>query len=332
MRRPWLVGCALAGQLLLAGDVLADGVQPAPLGVGGDVIGDDWDAILKLSPPDAHAKAEPARVNERGSARESNKDDAKGSSRSESRTREKAGDSTLAGPKARIDDDKRTAEGTGYDALKKSWHDPWPDSAADIMGEPRALVLHPVGKASTPYVLLPEGTEGGFNEAQVAVASQALGSWAGGPSASPRLLDLIYNAAKQFGVYHVHVVSGVRRDRGASRHSHGLAADIVLPSIDDEELAAYFRLQGFVGVGVYTRAGFVHIDVRDRSYFWIDRSPPGRRYKIQAVRMDEAKAADEAAVARGQSGFVNPARLQKALSARTKRKRAREQKKEPGAR
>jgi hypothetical protein len=286
---------------LCAAGALAQNNQAAPLGVGADVVGDDWDAILQLSPPDAHAKAEPAL---RSSAQE---------------TRREARDKKLSTPK----EDKRNALPSGYEALKKSWHDPWPESSADIMGEPRALVLHPVGKATTPYVLLPESAEGGFNEAQTAVASQALGSWSGGPSASARLLDLIYAAARHFGVYHVHVVSGVRRDRGGSRHSHGLAADIVLPSVDDEALAAYFRLQGFVGVGVYTRAGFVHIDVRDRSYFWIDRSPPGRRYKIQAVRMDEAKAADEAAVARGQAGFVNPTRLQKALSARSKRKRAR---------
>jgi len=302
-----LVGYALSGQLLFATGAGAQGPQPAPLGVGADVVGDDWDAILKLAPPDGHAKAEPSRVEARSAAREPNKGGAKGRRR----------DMKKANP------DAKRATGSGYDALKKSWHDVWPESPADIMGEPRALILHPVGKATTPYVLLPGSNEGGFNEAQIAVASQALGSWTGGPSASPRLLDLIYNAAKHFGVFHVHLVSGVRRDRGASRHSHGLAADIVLPSIEDEELAAYFRLQGFVGVGVYTRAGFVHIDVRDRSYFWIDRSPPGRRYKIQAVRMDEAKAADHAAVARGQSGFVNPVRLQKALFARSRRKRPR---------
>lgn len=77
-----------------------------------------------------------------------------------------------------------------------------------------------------------------------------------------------------------------------------------------------------VGVGTYPRSGFVHVDTRDQSYFWIDYSSPGRRGKITTVRADEAKLVDEAAVVRGSAGFVNPPRLQKALNARAIRKRA----------
>jgi hypothetical protein len=76
-----------------------------------------------------------------------------------------------------------------------------------------------------------------------------------------------------------------------------------------------------VGVGVYTRSGFVHVDVRDRSFFWIDPSPPDRHLKIRPVRADEARLADEAALARGSDNFVNPPKLQKALYVRAKRKR-----------
>ena len=187
-----------------------------------------------------------------------------------------------------------------------------------------ALVIHPVhpiGATPTPYVLLPESTEGGFSEAQIEVASQAWGSWPGGPRVSHRVLDLIYHAAMHFDMFHVHLISGVRHDRGGSRHSHALAADIVLPGVEDEELASYFRAQGFCGVGIYTRAGFVHVDTRDTSYFWLDWSLPGRRNRQQQVRGDEAKAADEAAVARGQNAFVNPPRLQRALEVRLRRRR-----------
>jgi hypothetical protein len=74
-------------------------------------------------------------------------------------------------------------------------------------------------------------------------------------------------------------------------------------------------------VGVYTRSGFVHVDVRDRSFFWLDPSPPDKHLKIQAVRAEEAKAADDAALARGQDSFVNPPKLQKALHVREKLKR-----------
>jgi hypothetical protein len=212
----------------------------------------------------------------------------------------------------------------GYEGLAASWHASWPDTDAQKLAAAArsapALSLHPVGKLQTPYVLIPQGADGGFDEGQIEVASKAFGSWQGGPRVSARLLDLIYHAAKHFDVYHVHLVSGVRHDRSGSRHSHGLAADIVFPGVEDDELAAYFRPQGFCGVGIYTRAGFVHIDVRERSYFWLDKSPPGKRLRIIPVRGDEARAADEAAVARGQTGYVNPPRLQKALHARAKRR------------
>jgi len=42
-------------------------------------------------------------------------------------------------------------------------------------------------------------------------------------------------------------------------------------------LAAYLRKSPRVGVGLYTHPGthFVHLDVRERSYHWLDPSPPG---------------------------------------------------------
>ena len=222
---------------------------------------------------------------------------------------------------------RESATSPGYEHLKRSWHEPWTEDEAGsaLPSAAPALVLHPVAKTATPFVLLPSGEFGGFEEEQLAVASEAFGSWEGGPRVSQRLLDLVYHAARHFQVLHVHLVSGVRHDRGGSRHSHGLAADIVLPGVEDEELAHYFRAQGFVGVGVYTRSGFVHVDVRDRSFFWVDPSPPDRHYKIRPVRAEEAKAADEAALARGQDNFVNPPKLQKALRTRAKLKRERTQ-------
>jgi hypothetical protein len=168
---------------------------------------------------------------------------------------------------------------------------------------------------------VPEEKGGPFDADQLEVARAA---FRGGPESTvnERLLGLIHRATRHFEVPYVHLVSGIRRDRGASRHTHGLAADIVLPGVEDEDLADFFRVQGFIGVGVYTRAGFVHVDVRDRSFFWVDPSPPGKTMKIRPVRMEEAKAADEAAVARGEEAFVNPPRLSRALAKRQAKKRA----------
>lgn len=214
-----------------------------------------------------------------------------------------------------------------YVALKRYWHAPWEeDGRSKMAGLAPPLIIHPVhplGADPTPYVLLPESTDGGFNEAQIEVASQAWASWPGGPRVSERLLNLIYHAAIHFDMFHVHLISGVRHDRGGSRHSHGLAADIVLPGVSDDELATYFRAQGFCGVGIYTRAGFVHIDTRDQSYFWLDWSLPGRRNRQQQILGDQAKAADEAALARGQNKFVNPPKLQRALEVRLRKRKAR---------
>jgi hypothetical protein len=215
---------------------------------------------------------------------------------------------------------------TAYDLAREAWHAPAP---ADMCEQWRSakvpdLVIQPHGK-DVSYVLRPASRQGGFDEAQLEIAKQAFGSWDKGPTPHPRTLDLVYAATLHFGAPYVTLISGVRKDRGGSRHSHGLAADIVLPGVEDEELAAYFRAQGFCGVGTYPRSGFVHIDTRDQSYFWIDSSKPNQRGRVVQVRKDESSAADAAAVERGNGGFVNPPRLQKALNVRMAKRRKQHQ-------
>ena len=75
--------------------------------------------------------------------------------------------------------------------------------------------------------------------------------------------------------------------------------DLVVPGATDEEVAKLAREQGFAGVGIYPVSGFVHVDVRDRSWFWVDSSGPGRRNRTRGVLGDVAKKSDEQAVARG---------------------------------
>ena len=223
--------------------------------------------------------------------------------------------------KERPEPAKRPRKKTAYDVLKESWHAPASeDMCRQVRSAPVPDLVFLVQGKDTSYVLRPNNRQGGFDETQLELAKEAFGSWDGGPVPHARVLNLIYAATLHFAVPYVHLISGVRRDRTGSRHSHGLAADIVLPGIDDDELAEFFRAQGFVGVGTYPRSGFVHVDTRDTSYFWIDYSSPGRKGKITQVRADEAKQVDEAALVRGAS-FVNPPRLQKALNARAIRRR-----------
>ena len=216
----------------------------------------------------------------------------------------------------------RGNRGGSYEKLKRSWQEPvapWQLSSTAAALVP-GLVMYPVAE-DMPVVIIPEGKEGGFSEPQLAIATRAFGSWEGGPSVHPRLLSLLYQAMRQFKVPHVHLISGIRRDRSGSRHSHGLAADVVFPGVGNEKLAAHFRARGFVGVGTYPRSGFVHVDVRERSYFWVDHSAPGRRGKQRPVLQDEAQEADKAARARGEEPIHNPARLARVMAAREKRRR-----------
>ena len=47
-------------------------------------------------------------------------------------------------------------------------------------------------------------------------------------------------------------------------------------------------------------SGFVHVDVRERSYFWVDTSGPGKRSRIRGILADVAARSDAQASARGE--------------------------------
>ena len=95
-----------------------------------------------------------------------------------------------------------------------------------------------------------------------------------------RLVQLVVKAAHHFDVNSLVVVSGYRKPRRKGmidHHAKGEAVDFRLPGVDYKKLAAYLRTLPRVGVGVYTdpRTHYVHLDVRDASFHWLDASPPG---------------------------------------------------------
>ena len=53
------------------------------------------------------------------------------------------------------------------------------------------------------------------------------------------------------------------------------------------------------GVGVYPASQFVHVDIRPRSYFWVDASGPHMRNRERGILGELASRSDLAAVARG---------------------------------
>jgi uncharacterized protein YcbK (DUF882 family) len=121
----------------------------------------------------------------------------------------------------------------------------------------------------------------------------------------PRVLDLVYRVAVHFSAHEVRIISGYRTPRNGSHSNHGRgrAIDLVVPGASDEEVARFAREQGFVGVGVYPVSGFVHLDVRERSYFWVDTSGPGKRNRTRGILGDLAAKSDARALARGEHGI-----------------------------
>ena len=115
-----------------------------------------------------------------------------------------------------------------------------------------------------------------------------------------RLLRLLFRAAYHFRGTEVELVSGYRKPwrYGEGYHGKGRAVDFRLVGVEAKELAAYLRQQPRVGVGLYThpRTRWVHLDVRERSYHWVDGTPPGKRWGAARLPSDqralEARDAD----------------------------------------
>lgn len=95
-----------------------------------------------------------------------------------------------------------------------------------------------------------------------------------------RLLSLVARAAHHFDASVVEVVSAYRAPLRFREglHAEGRAMDFRLRDVGAKELAAYLRKQPRAGVGhyVHPRTRYVHLDVRDVSFHWVDGTAPGR--------------------------------------------------------
>jgi hypothetical protein len=94
-----------------------------------------------------------------------------------------------------------------------------------------------------------------------------------------RLVQLVFKAVYHFGGARLIVVSGFRPH--ASKHGTNEALDFKLKGVRASILAAYLRGMPRSGVGIYThpRTQYVHLDVREASFHWIDASPPGVHWR-----------------------------------------------------
>lgn len=102
-----------------------------------------------------------------------------------------------------------------------------------------------------------------------------------------RTLQLAVRAALHFHESEVQVVSAYRKPgrRREGPHASGRAIDFKLKGVPARTLASYLRTLPRVGVGVYThpKTQFVHLDDRERSFHWLDASPPGRSWRERSL-------------------------------------------------
>lgn len=98
----------------------------------------------------------------------------------------------------------------------------------------------------------------------------------------PELMDRLYALAERWPDKRIEIVSGYRpHARSSSRHYHGRALDLRVDGVPREEVVAFARTLDETGVGFYPNSTFTHVDVRDASAYWVDRSGPGQapRYR-----------------------------------------------------
>lgn len=139
-----------------------------------------------------------------------------------------------------------------------------------------------------------------------------------GPAPPARLLEILARISDHFGGRTVTIVSGYRTAGGntleSSQHTRGHALDIRIQGVPPHALRDYVRATfDRVGVGYYPRTGFVHVDVRDRSAYWVDWSRRGEapRYQRRGEAAPDDASPDEIArtgmgggAASGESGEV----------------------------
>ncbi len=207
---------------------------------------------------------------------------------------------------------KRPAITAAYRRMRARWHRRAPRGVLRnwLAAAVKPLVIHAVNLRET-FELVPDPQTGRFDAAQLAIARAAFRYHEDDQTTDvhPRVLELVYRAVLEFDAPYVTLVSGYRTTRATSRHNQGRAMDVVLPGVTDTRLSAYLRRQGFVGVGVYPLSGFVHVDVREKSFFWTDSSAPGRRSRVRRVAKALSLRYDREARRRGEEAVPDAPEL-----------------------
>jgi hypothetical protein len=89
---------------------------------------------------------------------------------------------------------------------------------------------------------------------------------------APRLVRLLYDMARSFDDT-LFVTSGYRKPGGSTKptsyHTKGMAADVKHPWTCGCDLRDYAVAWGAGGVGFYPASNSIHMDVREKPYYWV---------------------------------------------------------------
>lgn len=113
----------------------------------------------------------------------------------------------------------------------------------------------------------------------------------------PRLYEQLSRISDHFGGKEIELVSGFRfAERSSSRHYHASAMDIRIKGVTIKEMYAYAESLdgGGMGIGIYPRSGFIHVDYRapgEPSYRWTDYSGPGSSDKSRGKKKSPGRNA-----------------------------------------
>jgi uncharacterized protein YcbK (DUF882 family) len=92
----------------------------------------------------------------------------------------------------------------------------------------------------------------------------------------PRLIAILSHVTDNYRGKRIELLSGYRFQRKTtSNHFKGMAADIRIEGVRPRDLRAFVSTldAGGMGIGMYPRVGFIHVDVRPApSFRWIDNS------------------------------------------------------------
>lgn len=185
----------------------------------------------------------------------------------------------------------------------RGWHAATPGKTAPVDAKGRPLLVLQGLNIPDRVELTARSDRGGFSAEDLDRAAHVMRDHSGNEHPiDPRLLDMVYRIQTHFHAHEIRIISGYRTPHGGatSNHGKGRAMDLVVPGATDEEVAKLAREEGFAGVGIYPVSGFVHVDVRERSYFWVDTSGPGKRSRVRGILADVAAKSDAQAVARGE--------------------------------